>query len=163
MGGVTQITYRKTPLKRYTFENKWVREWVEEHVEGKVLNLFAGKTRLLCDEVRNDLDETMPAEYHLDALEFCETWRGPKFGTVLLDPPYSYRKSMEMYKGKVTSPFNAMKDALIPILKKDGIVITFGFHSVSMGIVRSFKQEHILLMSHGGAMHDTIAVIERIS
>lgn len=158
-----KFTYMKTPLRRYTFENKRVRKWVEEHVEGLVLNLFAGKTRLLCDEIRNDLDKEMLAEYRLDALYFCNVWKGEKFGTVLLDPPYSYRKSMEMYKGKVTSPFNAMKDAIVPILKGNGIVITFGFHSVSMGNVRGFKQEHILLMSHGGAMHDTIAIIERKS
>ncbi len=30
-----------------------------------------------------------------------------------------------------------------------------------MGNKRGFKQEHILLMSHGGAIHDTIAVVER--
>jgi hypothetical protein len=30
-----------------------------------------------------------------------------------------------------------------------------------MGQRRGFEQEHILLMSHGGAIHDTIAVIER--
>ena len=46
-------------------------------------------------------------------------------------------------------------------LNKNGRVITFGYHSISMGKSRGFSQEKILLMSHGGAIHDTIAVIER--
>jgi len=156
-----KFTYMQTPLNRYTFKNKRIRLWVESHVEGKVLNLFAGKTYLNCDEVRNDLDKTMNAEYHLDALEFCKSWNGDKFDTILLEPPYSHRKSMEMYNGKIQSPFNALKDEILPILTDTGIVITFGYHSVSLGKVRGFVQEHILLLSHGGAIHDTIAVIER--
>ena len=157
-----KFTYLKTPLNRYTFKSKKIKLWVEQHVEGKVLNLFAGYTLLNCDEVRNDLDPLMPADYHRDALEFCESWNGPKFGTVLLDPPYSYRKSMEMYKGKRQSPFNALKDAIIPILVDNGIVITFGYQSVSMGEKRGFKQEHLLVLSHGGAIHDTLCIIERM-
>jgi hypothetical protein len=40
---------------------------------------------------------------------------------------------MEMYGGKITSPFNALKDGICKILKDNGSVITFGYHSVSMG------------------------------
>lgn len=156
-----KFTYLKTPLNRYTFSNSTIRKWVEFYSEEPVLNLFAGKTKLDINEVRNDLDPLMPADYHKDALEFCETWNGPKFGTVLLDPPYGYRKSMEMYHGNVSSPFNALKNEIPRILVNNGIVITFGYHSVSMGEKRGFKQEHILLLSHGGAIHDTIGIIER--
>ena len=156
-----KFTYLKTPLNRYTFSNSTIRKWVEFYAEDPVLNLFAGKTKLNLNEVRNDLDPLMPADFHKDALEFCKTWNGPKFGTILLDPPYAYRKSMEMYNGNVSSPFNALKNEITRILIDTGIVITFGYHSVSMGEKRGFKQEHILLLSHGGAIHDTIAVIER--
>lgn len=134
---------------------------MEFYSEEPVLNLFAGKIKLDLNEIRNDLDPLMPADYHKDALEFCKTWNGPKFGTILLDPPYSARKSMEMYNGKLQSPFNALKNEIPRILVDNGIVITFGYHSVSMGEKRGFKQEHILLLSHGGAIHDTIGVIER--
>jgi len=37
----------------------------------------------------------------------------------------------------------------------------FGCHSISMGKKRGFKQEHLLVMSHGGAIHDTIVIVER--
>jgi hypothetical protein len=156
-----QFTYMKTPLYRYTFKNKKIRKWVEDNSEGRVLNLFAGKYRLACNEVRNDVRVDMPADYHMDALEFVKRWGGEGFNTVVLDPPYAYRKSMELYQGAVSSPFNQIKNELDRILLPQAIVITFGYHSNVMGKNRGYKQEHILLMSHGGAIHDTIAVIER--
>ena len=157
-----KFTYMKTPLRRYTFENRKIREWVETYATGNVLNLFAGKTHLNCHEVRNDLREEMPADFHMDALEFVETWdKNKPFDSVILDPPYAYRKSMTKYEGAVSSPFNKVKDTIPSILKPEGVVITFGYHSNVMGEKRGFIQEHILLMSHGGAIHDTIAVIER--
>jgi len=158
-----EFTFLQTPLNRYTFKSKKIKEWVENHVEGSVLNLFAGKTKLNCNEVRNDIDVKAEAAYHHDALEFCKLYNDAKFNTILLDPPYSYRKSMEMYEGRVMSPFNALKDEICKIISPNGIVITFGYCSVSMGKKRGFNVEHILIMSHGGAIHDTIATIERLT
>lgn len=162
-----RFTYFKTPLRRYTFENKKIKKWVEENSEGLSLNLFAGKTKLDIDEIRVDIRNEMIADYYMDALDFVIKWstgnigNGKLFNTVILDPPYAYRKSMEMYDGAVSSSFNKIKDYIPKILYDNGIVITFGYHSVVMGEKRGFDQENILLMSHGGAIHDTIAVIER--
>ena len=100
----------------------------------------------------------------MDAFEFCRMWENHMnilFDTVLLDPPYAYRKSMEMYNGKVMSPFQQLKDAIVPILKEGGKVITFGYHSVVFGKTRGFQLEKVALFSHGGAIHDTIASVER--
>lgn len=94
---MVQLEHYRCPLHRYTFSVKPVRQWVEKYCEGWVLNLFAGPTLLNVDEVRNDLDPVMPAEYHLDALELLRSWSGESFNTVLLDPPYALRKSMELY------------------------------------------------------------------
>jgi len=154
------IEYMKTTLNKYTFSNKRIRTWVEKNSNGYVLNLFAGETKLNLNEVRNDIHEDSNAEYHKDALCFVKEWDGEKFDTVILDPPYSIRKSMELYHGRKMSEFNAIKDELKRILKPQALVITFGYHSNSMGESRGFKQNKILLMSHGGAIHDTIAVIE---
>lgn len=157
----------RTPLYRYTFKNKRVREWVEQNCEGLVLNLFAGKYKLNVNEIRNDLRLDMPCDYHMDALEFVKQWAegcgGPKFNTIILDPPYAYRKSMEMYDGAVSSAFNQVKNHIPKILERNGIVITFGYHSNVMGKTRGFEQDHLLVMSHGGAIHDTIAIIERMN
>lgn len=153
--------YIKCPLHRYTFDVQPIRHWVEGQCEGRTLNLFAGKTKLNVDETRNDLDPDALADYRMDALEFLRTWQGQKFETILLDPPYAYRKSMEMYKGIKCSPFRQLKDEIPKCLTQDGRVITFGYHSVVMGQNRGFKVERIALFSHGGAIHDTIATVEQ--
>lgn len=154
------LEYLKCPLNKYTFSVKPIRDWVEKNSDGKVLNLFAGKTKLNLDETRVDLDKTMIADCYSDALDFVLSCRD-KFDTIILDPPYTYRKSMEMYNGHKASRFNEVKDNLHRILNDGGKVITFGYHSVSMGSSRGFIQDKILLMSHGGAIHDTVGVIER--
>lgn len=161
MNRAIKLEYMKTPLHKYTFSMKPIRRWVEVHSKGKVLNLFAGKTKLNLDEFRVDLDTTMNADAYMDAHEFINQCNN-KFDTIILDPPYAYRKSMEMYNGHKASKFNQIKDLIPKILNEDGIVITFGYHSVSMGKKRNFQQEKILLMSHGGAIHDTIAVVESL-
>lgn len=66
-----------------------------------------------------------------------------------------------MYEGAITSPFNKLKNVLSSCLSHNGKVITFGYHSVSMGAKRGFTVEEICVMSHGGAIHDTIATVER--
>ena len=151
----------RCPLHRYTFSVKPVRQWVERHCERRVLNLFAGPTLLNVNETRNDLDPAMPADYHLDALELLRSWSGDRFDTILLDPPYALRKSMELYKGNICSPFRQLKDEIPRCLSPEGIVITFGYHSIVMGSGRKFSLERIALFSHGGAIHDTIASVER--
>jgi hypothetical protein len=153
----------RCPLHRYTFSVKPIRDWVERSCEGNVLNLFAGKTLLNVNEIRNDLDLEIPANFHLDALDFLRSWKGPRFHTILLDPPYAYRKSMELYKGIVCSPFRQLKDAIGNCIQPEGIVITFGYHSIVMGKTRGYDLERLALFSHGGAIHDTIASIERLS
>ena len=158
---VVEFDYIKCPLNRYTFSIKPIRDWVEKTCERRTLNLFAGKTKLNVDEVRNDLDDEALADYKMDALKFCNEWTDDKFNTILLDPPYAYRKSMEMYKGIKASPFRQLKDSIPRILEPGGIVITFGYHSNVMGSGRGFAIEKIALFSHGGAIHDTIASVER--
>lgn len=157
-----KFTHMQTTLNRYTFKNKRIKKWVESNCEGLTLNLFAGQTKLNIGEVRVDSNPDMPADYHMDALQFLKKYKfKTRFSTVLLDPPYTYRKSMEMYEGHMASRFKQVKDVIPKVLAPGGIVITFGYHSVSMGAVRGFEVEHILLMSHGGAIHDTIVTIER--
>ena len=159
---VVLLEHLKCPLHKYTFSRKPIRDWIEKECEGKVLNLFAGKTKLLVDEIRNDINKDMNADFHLDALEFLQKWSGEKFDTILLDPPYSYRKSMELYDGKMYSSFQKLKQQLPEILSDEGKVITLGYHSVVMGKKRNFKVEKVCVISHGGAIHDTIISVERM-
>jgi len=157
-----QITYLKVPLNKMTFTHRRIREWVEGNARGRTLNLFAGKTLLSCDETRVDSNPDMKPHYCMDALDFVSDWDGHLFDTVILDPPYSFRKSMEMYDGHKMSPFNAVKNRMLRILAPGARVITFGYQSVSMGRVRGFKQVHLVVMYHGGAIHDTLGIVEQM-
>lgn len=142
-----------------------MKEWVERNSHGKVLNLFAGRTKLELDEIRNDVDTEANAQYHYDALEFVRKWKDKKpeskFDTIILDPPYSYRKSMEMYNGNYTSRFRLIAD-IIPAISKTGVsVISFGYHSTFLGKQRGFDLDKMCVFAHGGAQHCTIAIIEK--
>jgi 16S rRNA G966 N2-methylase RsmD len=159
----TELTLIRTNLRRYTFESPKIKQWVEERSRGKVLNLFAGRTKLNLDEIRNDLDEDMLADYNKDALDFVREWQGEKFDTIMLDPPYSYRKSMEMYKGNLNSRFKLIADEIPRILNEDGVVISFGYHSTFMGNIRKFRLKELCVFAHGGAQHCTIGIIEERS
>ena len=159
METITEII--NTNLRRYTFENKKMKQWVENNSCGLVLNLFAGKTKLQLDEVRNDKDVSMLSDYHMDALEFVTSWKGELFDTVILDPPYSYRKSMEMYNGKYTSAFKRIADELPSIIQENARIISFGYHSTFMGNVRGYGLEKLCVFAHGGAQHCTIGIIEK--
>ena len=64
------IVYLTQPPKRYTFEQPKLREWVEKQCKGKVLNLFAGRTKLNVDEYRVDFDKEVPADFYGDAFDF---------------------------------------------------------------------------------------------
>jgi len=160
------LEHMKTPINKYTFKSKKIKKWVETNCEGQTLNLYAGKTKLDINEFRVDCDTTMNADIYQDAFNYVyhiKTHTPCKlFKTILLDPPYSHRKSMEFYNGKKSSRFNAIKDMLPNIVEPGGIIITFGYQSVSMGKKRGFEIEKILVISHGGAIHDTIATIERM-
>lgn len=148
-----------TNLRRYTFESPKIKKWVEGNSSGKCLNLFAGKTKLNLDEVRNDIDKDMLADYHLDALEFMKQCED-KFDTIILDPPYAYRKAMEMYKGNYMSKFKLIAEEIPMLLKKDGRVISFGYHTTFMGKKRGFELKKLCIFAHGGAQHATIGIIE---
>lgn len=157
----TELELIRTNLRRYTFESPKVKHWVEENSSGKVLNLFAGKTPLNLDEIRNDIDEDMVADYHMDCVDFVEQWDGCKFDTIVLDPPYALRKAMEMYNGNYTSRFKMLANALDRILADNGAIMSFGYHSTFMGKVRGYKLDKLCVFAHGGAQHCTIGIIEK--
>jgi hypothetical protein len=155
------IEHFQCPLHRYTFSVKAIRLWLESVCEGRVLNLFVGQTLLNLDEVCNHLDDLMPVDFHVDTLTFLRNCQGGKFNMILLNPPYAFRKSMKLYKGMGCSPFRQLKDEITRRLQPGGIVMTFGYHYVVMGKARHCELERIALFSHGRAIYDTIATVER--
>ena len=157
---MTELELINTNLRRYTFESPKIKEWVENNAYGSVLNLFAGETLLDLNETRVDIDQYMISHYCRDALDFVGKWNGTNFDTIILDPPYSYRKAMEMYKGNYSSRFKRIADKIPEILKPGGRVISFGYHSTFMGKKRGFSLKKLCVFAHGGAQHCTIGIIE---
>lgn len=151
------LTYIPTNLRRYTFDNKKIKEWVESRCDGAVLNLFAGKNRLNVNEYRVDIETIAVADTYCDAYEYMSKCQD-KYDTVLLDPPYAYRKAMEMYNGNYTSKFKLIADEIWK--RKIPRVISFGYHSTFMGKIRGYTLTEMCVFGHGGAQHCTIAIVE---
>lgn len=154
------FTYLAQPPKKFTFEQPKLREWCKKWCSGKVLNLFAGKTKLNVDEFRVDCNKEMLADWYGDALEFVKT-TDLKFDTIVLDPPYNLRKSREIYQGKYIGSFTKIKNELNRILNPNGKIITFGYDSVGMSKSRGFKKIAICLVCHNGDHNDTICIVEK--
>lgn len=93
-----KFTYLSQPPKRFTFKQPRLKIWTESWSKGKVLNLFAGTTKLNVDEFRVDVNREMLADWYGDAFDFVKT-TDLKFDTIIFDPPYNLRKARQKIKG----------------------------------------------------------------
>lgn len=123
----------------------------------------------------NDLNPATQAESHMDAEKFLGwlNYRNVKADIVIFDPPYSPRQISECYKSvglevgmKETQSallYQRVRNAIVPILTEDAIVLSFGWNTVGMGKKHGFEIIEILLCCHGGAHNDTICMAEKRS
>lgn len=119
-------------LGRWTFQTQAIRNVVLDHLEGRVLNAFAGETRLDeykrgITEVRNDLNPDRPAEYHEDAAALDDVFERRSFDVVVLDPPFDQTQSDEHYDGLHARDMAAVRKAVAPLVKPGGTVVEFGW------------------------------------
>lgn len=153
---------------RYTFKVPPLLDIVLRYMaNGHWLDPFAGFNSPAA--VTNDLDPNTPAQFHLEAIEFCRLQPGP-FDGAIFDPPYSLTQVSRSYhdmglafKGSEnpTGGFPKVRDELSRLVRPGGHVVSFGWNSVGMGIGRGFKLVEILLCCHGGNRNDTIATVEQ--
>ena len=88
-------------------------------------------------KIRNDLNPNVPAEYHMNAIEFLRMFEPNSVDGVLFDPPYSPRQVRECYDEIGTDlPFDGRssfwsdaKKTISGIVKPNGKVICFGWNS----------------------------------
>lgn len=154
------FTYINHPPKKWTFEMKPVRLWVEKWCNGKVLNLFAGKTKLEVNEVRIDASSEWNPYYCMDAYEFVSKEELTNYNTIVLDPPYNLRKSREKYEGRYIGSFTKIKNEIAKKVKSGTRIITLGYDSTGMSKCRGFKKIAICLVCHNGDHNDTICLVE---
>jgi len=154
---------------KWTFQIPPIKDLLAKYCgDGKGwIDPFAGTSSPA--EFRNDLNPEMPAQYHIDALDFIKQLDG-QFRGILFDPPYSYHQMKECYmeigKGNITSRHatsfygdlrEAIEDKIIP----GGIAISCGWNSIGMGKTHGFEIIEILLVCHGGAHNDTIVTVDK--
>jgi len=160
VGIMMEMHYLTQPPKRYTFEQPKLKEIVESYCVGLTLNLFAGRVLMDINEVRNDIDPDMPADFHMDAYELVSSGDLPKFDSIILDPPYNLRKAREKYNGRYIGLFTKIKNVLPTICNDGARIITLGYDTVGMSKSRGFKKIAVAVICHNGDHNDTLMVVE---
>jgi len=151
-----------------TFDIKPIKELINKYYKtGLTIDPFANKNKIA--SITNDIDKQYDTDYHLDALDFLKTFEDNSVDLVLFYPPFSPRQVSESYKKlgmtvnmKTTqsSFWGNLKKEISRIVKKNGIVISFGWNSGGIGKTNGFQIIEILLVPHGGNHNDTICVVE---
>lgn len=156
-----------------TFDCKPLGMFVNEHLKRATVSVDPFARNKEWATFTNDLNPSTKAQFHLQAEEFLHLLVGQKVvaDLVILDPPYSPRQISECYKElglKVTMAdtqnarfYAAVRDAALPLVPIGGIVLSFGWNSAGMGKNRGFEIEKVLMVCHGAAHNDTIAIAER--
>jgi hypothetical protein len=151
--------------RSWTFQMPKLRKWVESRLEGDVLNLFGGVTKLTHPSagtiVTNDINEDLPADLRNDAYDLTK-WssHADKFDTVVFDPPYSAFQAVKTY-GRKAQLVSHARDVVEFVLRPGGRVLSLGFNSTGMGAGRGYEKEAICLVNCGGSHNDIILLSER--
>ena len=121
----------------------------------------------------NDINPTTSAQSHQDAEAFLDGLAAKNINVdlALFDPPYSARQVSEHYKAAgllVTQDdtqngrlYRRVRCALDKIVRPDGIVLSFGWQSVGMGVNRGYELFEVMMVAHGGGHNDTLCIAER--
>lgn len=158
----------------HTFEIKPIKELIEKYINRivgtnpkTIIDPFANNNQY--GTITNDLDKTMPTDYHIEATDFLSLLDSNIADMILYDPPYSPRQISEAYKKfdlsvnmetTQASYWRKQKEQIFRICKPNGIVISFGWNSGGIGKKYGFEILEILLVPHGGAHNDTICTVE---
>lgn len=121
----------------------------------------------------NDINPSTSAQSHDDAEVFLVdlAGRGVAVDLALFDPPYSPRQVSEHYKAagrEVTGEdtqngrlYRRVRNAIDKLVTPGGVVLSFGWQSVGMGVGRGYELIETMLVAHGGGHNDTICIAER--
>lgn len=94
-----------------TFSIKPVKELIERRIDSPLLTVadpFCNGNRFCENCVTNDIDESLDADFNLDALDFLKALGDESIDVLLFDPPYSPRQVSECYKKRI--PLNGARD-----------------------------------------------------
>jgi len=136
----------------------------------KILDPFCNNSPFKDKCISNDIDPTIGADFHLDALDFIKQFNTGEVDMVLFDPPYSPRQVSECYK-KMNKTVNMqttqasfwgnLKKEICRVVRQSGYVVTCGWNSGGIGKKFGFEIIKVLLVPHGGWHNDTIVTVEK--
>lgn len=159
----SERTFSIRPIRRLLME-------IGREHKGLWLDPFCNESRLPFVKVRNDLNPTIEADYHLHAVEFLKMYGINTVDGVLFDPPYSARQVKECYGniGRHVSQEDTQakfwkdcKREMARIIKPGGIAVCFGWNSNGIGAHGGFELERLLIVAHGAMHNDTLVTVER--
>lgn len=136
-------------LTKWTFESKPIREWTESHLQGKVLNACAGKTRLhhTNEIITNDLNEDLNPDYSIDVAELSKYLDESSFDTIVFDPPWTLYQANLRYDGNHVYSTGDNIDSKINI---NELPIDIDKNKSQYGHARLAKENFDYLLKDGG-------------
>lgn len=160
------MRYYSIMPKRWSFQVPDVRNWVEEHMEGRVLNACAGEEYLDYDGeiVRNDVDPEKDADHHLDVVNLSDELAKQSFDCIVFDPPFSNNQAESTYGVDVqTNPGNNKEATreFHKLLRPTGVVIQLGFTTTCMPGKLGYDREAVAVFNTLGRQHDWLGVVDR--
>lgn len=131
-----------TRVGKWTFATKMIRDVVIDAIHGRVLNACAGQTRL--DEhkrgievVRNDIDEDIDADLHVDVRDIHEHFEPESFDSAVLDPPFDPGRAAKLYEGWSGMEYCHARDAVGELVRPGGTVVELGWNSYGLADVNA--------------------------
>ncbi len=155
-----------------TFSIKPIGEFVRRYLAGSSVSVDPFARDKQWATWTNDINPETSAAFHLDAEDFLRRVQfGSKADLIIFDPPYSPRQISECYKSigrevgmegtQNGALYKRVRDAAMPLLSPDAVVLSFGWNSAGMGEKRGFDIIEIMLVAHGGGHNDTICIAEK--
>jgi len=150
-------------LSRWTFQYRPARRFVETHLQGRILNACAGKTKLTHNGPihRNDLNPDRDADTHLDVADIREHFESQSFDTVVFDPPFDQKQAEDKYDGLHVSDVYGALEQFNQLVRPSGKVVCFGWNSWGMRSFPSFERVRTTLFQRGPIHRDVIATVDR--
>lgn len=154
-----------------TFSIKPIKEFVQRYLSQSKISIDPFARNCNWATYTNDINPNTTAQSHMDAVAYLKGLRMVIPDLIILDMPWTARQISECYKEigiKVTqkhtqigSFYKEVKDAADKLLRPNGVVLSFGYSTVGMGLKRGYEIEEILMVCHGGAHFDSICMAER--
>lgn len=163
-GSDTGLSYFTTRINRWTFSNTKIRSFVEEHLQGRVLNATSGKTKLDHDDiVRNDIDTDRDADVHVDVATLDEVFDAGSFDTIVYDPPFTKSQADATYGSDAPGYGREIKQVFDRLLTEHGQLIQVGYTTYGMPLEWGYERKSVGLMNTFGRQFDILVTVDERS